>query len=94
MSALSYYSMLSDNSYSTLSISKSNIMTLDTSRLPLIPNDETPEMLLQVMQYDIDYGDNTVIDPLTVILSISDNEITDPRIESAINEVLENCLHD
>jgi len=94
ISALSHYSMLADDSCKVLSISKTNTKSIEINDLHIAPHNETPEMIIQVMQYDIDYGDNTAIDPLTAILSISEYDKTDPRIESAINEILESCLND
>ena len=40
-----------------------------------------------------DLGDDAA-DPLTAILSLTDDEKSDPRVEAAIEEVLEECLRD
>ena len=51
-------------------------------------------MVVQVMRYDIDYLGNEAVDPLTAILSLSGSIRDDPRIEAAIEKVLEDCLND
>ncbi len=35
------------------------------------------------------FGDGKAVDPLTAILSLSDEDKKDPRIETAIDEVME-----
>jgi hypothetical protein len=46
------------------------------------------------MRYELDYKDAGAIDPLTAILSLTDEEKTDPRVETAIEEILVDCLRD
>ena len=67
---------------------------LEPSKMPLIPADENPNMVLHVLRYDLEYRNSAAIDPLTAILSLTDEEKSDPRIESAIEEILEDCFHD
>jgi len=45
---------------------------------------ESPEMVIQVMRYNLDYHDAVAIDPLTAILSLTEEDKNDPRIESAV----------
>ena len=95
ISALCHYSMLAEDSYTVYSVSTKTTAKLPYAKsLPLIPEIESPVMVLQVMQYDLDYHDNHVVDPLTAVLSISEEDKADPRVDAAINEVLENCLRD
>ena len=94
MSAICHYSMLNDNSYTVYSINKRNAKALDIARLPLISDNESPMMVVQVMNYDLDYRDAAAIDPLSAVLSVYGDDKNDPRVEAAIEEILEDCLYD
>jgi hypothetical protein len=50
-------------------------------------------MIMQVMRYDIKYHDVSAIDPLTAILSLTDEEKTDPRVEAAVEQILEDIFN-
>jgi len=92
MSAVCHYSMLADNPYTTYAVSKDTAKAMELSKLPIIPNDEIPEMIVQVIRYNLEYKDGVAIDPLTAILSLTDEDKKDPRVEAAIEEILEECL--
>jgi len=94
MSALCYYSMLADIPYTIYAISKDAAKALEPNKLLLIPENECPGMVVQVMQYNLAHHDTAAIDPLTAILSLTDAERSDPRVEVAIEAVLGDCLHD
>ncbi|MCL2079840.1 MAG: hypothetical protein FWH17_08385 [Oscillospiraceae bacterium] len=94
ISALCHYSMLADDSCATYAVSKDISKALELSKQKVIPPDESPVKVVQVMRYGIDYFGNEAVDPLTAILSLSDNVTDDPRIEAAIEKVLEDCLND
>ena len=94
VSALCHYSMLADDSSTTYAVSKDTAKALELNKLEVIPPDESPVMVVQVMRYDIDYLGNEAVDPLTAILSLSGRIKGDPRIEAAIEKVLEDCLND
>jgi hypothetical protein len=51
-------------------------------------------MIVQVISYDISYNDDAAIDPLSAILSLPAMDKDYPRVESAIEEILGDCLHD
>ncbi|MCL2548358.1 MAG: hypothetical protein FWE76_04240 [Symbiobacteriaceae bacterium] len=89
ISALCHYSMLADNPYPTFAVNPVVERAAGLRRLSVIPADETPGMLLQVLSYDLAYGDDLAIDPLSAILSLSAEDISDPRVAMAIDEVLE-----
>jgi len=59
-----------------------------------VPENETPLVIVQVIRYELEYRDAAAIDPLTAILSLTNEEEADPRVEAAIEEILEDCLHD
>jgi len=94
MSALCHYSMLSDNPYMVYSVSKEEAKTMKLNKIAAIPKGETPEMVVQVMRYDLEYKDSVAIDPLTAIISLKNDVKNDPRVEAAIDYILEECLHD
>ena len=94
MSALCHYSMLADEPYAVYAVSRDAAKALDIGKLQLIPDDEAPVMVVQVMQYEINYVDALALDPLTAILSLNDADKLDPRVEAAIEKVLEDCLRD
>ena len=50
--------------------------------------------IIQVLHYDIPFGDVAAIDPLTAILSLSDEDKKDPRVEAAIDKVVEAKVND
>ena len=94
LSAVSHFSMLSDNTYPTYAISKKALKDLQPEKLPQVPQDELPAAIIQVMGYDLLYegDDSLVIDPLSAILSLTPEETNDPRVESAVEEIMEEFL--
>jgi hypothetical protein len=94
MSALSSYTLLNDNNYRTFAMTKELAKSLRIGGLPCVPKGEVPAELIQVIQYDIPFDDGTAVDPITAILSLSDEDKNDPRVEAAIDEVLEGKMND
>ena len=94
MSAVCHYSMLGDNPYTIYAITKKADKELELKKMPLIPDNESPVMVVHVMHYDLEYQTADAIDPLTAILSLTQEDKEDPRVEAAIEDVLEDCLHD
>ena len=94
LSAVSHFSMLGDNTYPTYAISKKALKDLQPEKLPQVPQDELPAAIIQVMGYDLLYegDDSLVIDPLSAILSLTPEETNDPRVESAVEEIMEEFL--
>ena len=86
--------MLADDSYMVSAISINDEKAHELNKIPQIPNAESPVMGVQVMRYYLDYRDNIAVDPLTAILSLSEEDKRDSRVEAAVEEVLEDCLHD
>jgi hypothetical protein len=86
--------MLADNPYTVYAITKSAAKLLESMKLKPIPDSEIPTMVIQVMQYDLDYRESHAVDPLSAVLSISEEDKADPRVEAAIDEMMEECLHD
>lgn len=89
INALSYYSRLDEGEYPTYSVIKKDLDKIDVSGNNLVPAGETPGCLVQKMGYHIPFGVESAVDPLTTALSISEEELTDPRVSMAIDEMLE-----
>lgn len=94
ISAISHYSMLADNAYTVYAVSGGTANELKLDRFPRLPDNEVPYVIVQLLRYDYDYPDSAAIDPLTAILTLTNDEKTDPRVEAAIEEILKECLHD
>jgi hypothetical protein len=94
MTALSWYTIINDNAYRTYAITKELAKSLQIGDIPCVPKGEVPAEVIQVVQYDIPFGDGTVIDPLSAILSLSEEEKKEPRVEAAIDEIVEGKLND
>ena len=89
MSALAEYSMISDNKYPTYVVVKKDIKDLALKdRLVDIKKDE-PSCIIQEVGYVVSFGKGDAIDPLSLLLSLSDDEKKDERIEISIREMLE-----
>lgn len=93
MSAICRYSMLADNDYTTYAVSKEAAKELRPDIRPCVPKGEIPVTVVQVMQYELNYPDERAVDPLTAVLSLPDAELSDPRVEAAVEEILEEYLH-
>ena len=89
ISALAEYSMLADDPYPTYALTKRDIGRIDIGRNSLIPPGETPGCVIHKVGYWIDFEDGMKMDPLSIALSISEEDRHDPRVEQAIEEMLE-----
>lgn len=87
--ALAHYSMLDDGAYPVFAITKKNLSEISVSKDWLSPAGETPGCMIQEIGYQIPFENGLAVDPLTVALSISEDEKSDPRISMAIDEMLE-----
>lgn len=93
MSALCHYSMLGDNDYPSYAISKQQEKHLLVADFEQVPEWEQPLMLVQVMQYTVEFPDNTAIDPITAYLTLDEAEKQEPRIKMAFEEILEEYVY-
>lgn len=89
LSALGYYSMLDDNPYPIYAIHKKEIGELLKQNEQIRLQDGMPGCILQEVGYMIEFGDGKAVDPLSLSLMITDYELEDPRIEKAVDEMLE-----
>ena len=91
ISALSQYSMLDEDNIPTYAIS---IQEERLSGLPkqytIVPDNEIPGQKILVLRYSILYHDSAkMMDPLSLAVALYSMPIEDPRIKTAIDEMLE-----
>lgn len=89
VSALSKYTMLADNVYPTFAITKDEEKKLQLKEALTVPQGEEPDIVIQVVQYILHHQDATCVDPVSAILSLTEEEKNDPRIDQAIEQLLE-----
>lgn len=96
LTAISHFSMLADNSFGTYAIAKQALKDLQPEKLPQVPQGEIPVAVIQVMGYNYLYeeDDVLVIDPLSAVLSLTQEEMSDPRIEGAAEEIMKEFVYD
>lgn len=92
ISALCEYSMLSDNHYPTYGITKKELQETNLKSLRQISKGEEVGCEVLELGYFIDFHDKQVQDPLSVLLSMSEEEVQDERVESCIYEMLEDYV--
>ena len=89
ISALAEYSMLGEDNYVTYAISKAQVGALGLKSIREIPKNEEPVCIVQEMGYILPFEKGNVIDPLSLTLILSEEKMKDPRVESSVNEMLE-----
>lgn len=96
LSAISFYTMLAENTYPTYAITRQAIKDLRPERLPQVPEDEEPAAVIQVIGYSylFENASELVIDPLSALLSLTKEYLDDPRIEGAAEEIMEEFVYD
>ena len=89
ISALSKYSMIEDNTYPTYAVAKDRLKELKISQIRSTPKGEMPVCVVDEVGYMINYRKSNTVDPISVSLMITNEEKSDPRIEMAIEKMLE-----
>lgn len=87
-SALSELSMLEDDAYPTCAITKIQIGDYGIRKRKQVPKGEVPGCVVQELGYMIPFKNGKVIDPLTILLIMEDKK-EDPRVDMALEEMLE-----
>lgn len=88
ISALCECSLLSDNEYPTYALTKTQITDKKIRNKKQLPRDEQLGCVVQELGYIIFFNGKSIIDPLSIFL-LMEKELDDPRIEKAIEEMLE-----
>lgn len=95
MSALCELSMLQDNPWLTLAATRAQERELGLSagaRAADPDEADEPACVVQVIRYEPVPGTAGAIDPLSAILSLSDEERKDPRVAGEVENVIEQVL--
>lgn len=88
ISALCEYSMLQDNNYSTYVITKKEIADSGIKNMRPVYSGENIGCLVLEVGYFINFNNNNVEDPFSVILSLSEEDLDDPRVDLSIRKML------
>lgn len=89
ITALCEYSLLSDNDYPTYAITKKEISETGIKKMKRVCRGEEIGCVVLELGYFIDFENKKGEDPLSVVLSLSDEEKQDERVSISINEMLE-----
>ena len=89
ISALCEYSLLSDNVYPTYSITKKELNDKNIKSYRQISAGESIGCEVLEVGYFIDFEDKKIQDPLSVMLSLSKEDMEDERVQICIDEMLE-----
>ena len=89
MTALCEYSLLADNDYPTYAITKKEITETGIKNMKKVRRGEELGCVVLELGYFIDFGNKKTEDPLSVALSLSDEEKQDERVGISIDEMLE-----
>jgi len=92
ISALSAYSMLNDNFYKVYAVDRARAAELFLEDKACVPGGEVPAEVITVMQYVIPFRDRKMIDPLSIVLMLSEEDREDPRVEMAVDEMIKEQL--
>ena len=89
ISALCEFSMLSDNVYPTYAVTKSELKETNIKQIRKISIVEEIGCEVLELGYFIEYNGKMVQDPLSVMLSLSAEDLEDERVQICIEEMLE-----
>lgn len=88
MSALAEYSMIEDNAYLTYGIEKKQLKSLQMGKRKEVLEADEAGCVIQELGYILPYKEEKMVDPLSLKLILTE-EFTDPRVEKAIDDMLE-----
>ena len=88
-SALAAYTMLEDNPYPTAAFVKSQVRELGVRAWKQLPPIEEPIFVAHEVGYILPFSNHNAVDPLSVLLMMNEENMADPRVELAVNEMLE-----
>lgn len=92
ISALCCYTLLEDNEYPTYAVTKKDLQELELDKKNRVPGGERPGCVVQELGYSIEFGDGKAVDPLTVLMLLTEEEKKEPRVEKAIHKMLEDFV--
>lgn len=86
---LAHYSMLDEGVHPILAMTKKELARINITGDKLAPAGEVPGCVIQEIGYQIHFEGGEALDPLTTILTISEEERSDPRVSMTIDEMME-----
>lgn len=89
MSALADYSMIEDNKYPTYAVQKKDINKFEINDKNLTLKGEEPGSIVQKLGYLIPFNNGKDMDPLSVSLSLTEEELSDERVKKSVDKMLE-----
>ena len=92
ISALCEYSLLSDNQYPTYAITKKDLNDVGIKAFRQISREEEIGCEVLELGYFIEFKGKRVQDPLSVLLSLSKEDMEDERVQLCIDEILEDYV--
>lgn len=92
ISALCEYSLLSDNNYPTYGITKKELREINLKSLRQISIGEEKGCEVLELGYFIEFNGKQVQDPLSVLLTISREDMEDERVQNCIDKMLEDYV--
>lgn len=92
ISALAEYSMLEEDACVQYAVRKDQVASIGLKDMKEVPVSEEPVCIVHELGYTLPFGNNTAVDPLSVALMLTDEEMSDPRVESSLNEILEEMV--
>jgi hypothetical protein len=92
LTALAAYSMLNEDRCKYYAVPKGALRHLDLGTVNEVPPEEEAACVIQEVGYILPFGDGTAIDPLSIAMMLSAKELEDPRVETAVNKMLEELV--
>lgn len=92
ISALCEYSLLSDNQYPTYAITKKDLNDVQIKSFRQVSRAEEIGCEVLELGYLIEFNGKKVQDPLSVLLSLSKEDMEDERVQLCIDEMLEDYV--
>ncbi|MBO4725067.1 MAG: hypothetical protein J5622_01020 [Firmicutes bacterium] len=89
ISALCDYSLLSDNRYPTYAVTKKEIAASGVNSASQVGIGEEVGCAVLELGYFIDFDGKGTQDPLSVALSLTEEELRDERVEGSVEDMLE-----
>ena len=89
ITALCEYSLLTDNDYPTYAVTKKELSEIGLKKMKKIRRGEKIGCAVLEVGYFIEYKQKTIQDPLSVVLSITNEEKQEERVVLSVNEMLE-----
>lgn len=89
ISALCEYSLLEDNDYPTYGITKKDLKALNLKSKRQISRGEEKGCVVLELGYFIEFKEKDIQDPLSVKMSLSEDDMIDERVQISVDKMLE-----